>query len=150
MARLSRRRLLGGLVSAPIASQSAECFSDDDPVVSAVLRWEAERARTAEMLRNWARLEAALQEKTGSLDVGRQARLGVPEARAMRKINRHVLASTRRLDRILTEIANTPSVSPRGALAKIEVGVLELDADYGDEPGWALIRDGAAEMRERL
>ena len=85
------------------------------------------------------------------MNLSQAGRSGLPEARAMRALDRKIKSAGKKLDRRAARIVLKRVTSRReGALAKIEMG-LRIQGPYDwEEYAFALIQDGCEQLRARL
>jgi len=120
-----------------------------DPLVLANARWQAARSKVDAMTAEWQKLEHRLFAKARSLamDFTAAGKSDLPEAKAMRALDRRIGAAYRRMQRVAAEAAAQPAVSMAGALAKIELG-LKVQGEFDwREHALELIRVGVGEVR---
>lgn len=162
MAKISRRKLVSGAVAASLAATvlpavaqtpdtavQAPPASRPDPIVGKVDSWIAERDTIDAMMEEWADLEVVLCDKikpTG-MSLSQAYRCGLPEARAMRRLDRKIKPGLRRLDRSAQRIALMRTNSAQGALAKVRLGMrIQGPYDWNDDYVYALVQDGCEQL----
>lgn len=137
------------------AAPAGDGFRHRDPVLALADRWRDAHARALALCRRQQRLESRIARTTGSLPTScseevlgpaRRTRgdldLGYSKAKAAEE---HFAGETARL---LGELARTPAHSMGGAVAKLEVLLLESEA--GDAPSdfpWPHLRSVLADLR---
>ncbi|MGE3583123.1 MAG: hypothetical protein AB7J28_17120 [Hyphomonadaceae bacterium] len=163
MAKLSRRKLIAGAAAAPLAgalngpahaapgrvAPRTPPTAKADPVVAKVEAWIAERDAIDAMLEEWADLESALCDKIKPtpMSLTQACRSGLPEARAMRALDRKIKSGLRRLERAAQGIVLMRTSSAEGALAKIRLGVrIQGPYDWNDDYVYALVQDGCEQL----
>lgn len=163
MAKLTRRNLLAGATVSPLtfdgvlqpsrgeteAVARLATVSVADPIARKVNEWIAERDAIDAMMEEWADLEVVLCAKIKStgMSLTQAYRCGLPEARAMRQLDRKIKPGLRRLDRSAQRIALMRIHSAQGALAKIRLGVrIQGPYDWNDEYVFALVQDGCEQL----
>lgn len=152
MAKLSRRKLIAGAAATPLAGAAgAPPPPKADPIVAKVRAWLAGRAEHDALAREWARLETKLMAKTrAKMNMTQARRSGAPEARAMRVLDKRIVAAWKKLNRAAGRIVVMRPTSAEGALAKIELG-LAIQGPYDWEDfAYALLQDGFEQLRDRL
>lgn len=164
MAKISRRKLIAGAAATPLALNGAAHAAkpgraeaphtsprapDADPVVAKVTAWIAERDAIDAMMREWQDWEVALCAKIKSrgMSLTQACRSGLPEARAMRALDRKIKPGLRRLERVAQRIVLMRPMSAQGALAKIRLGVkIQGPYDWNDDYVYALVQDGCEQL----
>ncbi|PZO47647.1 MAG: hypothetical protein DCF16_17450 [Alphaproteobacteria bacterium] len=159
MPKLSRRNLIAGAAAAPLALNGAvhaapaaprtSPASTPDPVVAKAAAWLADRDSIDAMAEEWSALEVVLFDKVKAmkLSVERGMRSGLPEARAMRVLDRKIKVGLRRLERTARVIVLMRPTSAQGALAKISVGMrIQGPYDWNDDYVYALVQDGCEQL----
>jgi len=123
--------------------------SADDPVVSQVAGWIAERKAIEAMMEGWADQEFALCKKVKpmGLSLTQAYRCGLPEARAMKRLDRKIKLGLTRLERQARAIVLMRTTSAAGAFAKITLGVkIQGPYDWNDDYVYALVQDGCEQL----
>jgi len=162
MAKISRRNLITGAAAAPLALNGAAqaapatpgrartaSASNPDPVVAKVAEWMADRAAVDAMSEEWADLEVVLCRKTRSsgMSLTQAYRTALPEARAMKVLDRKIKVGLRRLHRQAQRIVLMRTTSAQGALAKLRLGVkIQGPYDWNDDYVYALVQDGCEQL----
>lgn len=163
MSKLTRRKLIAGAAAAPLVLNGAAHATPEegrptprtspapkpDPVVAKVAAWMAERDAIDAMMEEWAELEVALFDKLKprGLSLTQACRSGLPEARAMRALDRKIKPGLRRLHRQAARVVLMRPTSAQGALAKIRLGVkIQGPYDWNDDYVYALVQDGCEQL----
>jgi hypothetical protein len=163
MAEISRRRLIAGAAAAPLAINGATHMvpaklgrevrtspaSKSDPVVAKVSAWIADRDAIDAMMREWQDWEVALcaKIKATPISLTQACRSGLPEARAMRALDRKIKPGLARLERAAQRIVLMRPMSAEGALAKIRLGLrIQGPYDWNDDYVYALVQDGCEHL----
>ena len=163
MPKLSRRNLIAGAAAAPLAlnGYSAEGaaakparkppapVAKADPVVAKVEAWLADRDAIDAMMLEWQDHESALCDRIESTPMNLTAacRSGLPEARAMRALDRKIKPGLKRLHRVAQHIVLMRTTSAEGALAKIRLGLrIQGPYDWNDDYVYALVQDGCEQL----
>lgn len=165
MSKFSRRKLIAGAAAAPLAltgvahgtkpdeaaevSRTSRAPPSRDPVVAKVEALIVERAAIEAMMEEWADLEVALctKIKSNGMSLTRACRSQLPEARAMRALDRKIKLGFRRMHLQARRIVLMRPSSPQGALAKIKLGVrIQGPYDWNDEYVYALVQDGCEQL----
>ena len=168
MAKLSRRIFIAGAAAAPLAGAArvggASCakpstpaparasVAKSDPIVAKVAEWIAVQDTREAMMLEWQDWENALcaKIKPTRMNLTQAARSGLPEARAMRALDRKIKTAGKKLDRAAGRIVLMQPISQQGALAKIELG-LRIQGPYDwEDYAYALLQDGFEQLRRRL
>jgi hypothetical protein len=146
MAKLSRRKLIAGAVAAPLVLDGAA--STSDPIVAAVAAWLIERAAHDAMAEEWGDFESKLIAKTRDKVGPAQARRSrLPEARAMRALDKRIAACWKRLERDARKVVLMRPTSAQGALAKIRLAVrIQGPYDWHEDYVYALVQDGCEQL----
>lgn len=157
---ISRRKLITGAAVAPLALNGAAhaapakpaaraSITEADPVVAKAAAWMAAYDAREALLREWQDQETALfaKVKAANISVDRGMRSQMPEARAMRALDRRIKAARKKLDRDAGRIVLMRPTSAQGALAKIMVGLrIQGPYDWNDEIVEALVQDGCEQL----
>jgi hypothetical protein len=160
---ISRRKLITGAAVAPLALNGAAHAAPakpgreartapapaPDPVVAKAAAWMAAYDAREALIREWQHQETALfaKVKAAGLSVDRGMRSQMPEARAMRALDRKIKTSRKKLDRDAGRIVLMRATSAQGALAKIRVGLrIQGPYDWNDEIVEALVQDGCEQL----
>lgn len=111
----------------------------------------AKKARLEAMIRRWQHLESVLHAKTRrnmAFDEASDSEL--PEASAMRILNKRIEATYPELEKEAGAISVLPTLSAEGALAKIELG-LAVQGPF-DWRGHALelVEEGVVDLRDMI
>ena len=126
--------------------------NQSDRLCEAVRRWLEEKAEQSGLERQWQDREHRLMEKCRASGVkfasACKGRSG--EAREMRLLMRQIKAIDRRLDIASQSILTMRASSAAGALALIELGLAIQEPLDCEEHAWALLRNGADQMRALL
>lgn len=162
MPKLSRRNIIAGVAVAPALNGkehaakpgSAELprtapTPKPDPIVAKVAACIAARDAIDAMMEEWAELEVALcaRIKSSGLTLTQACRSRLPEARAMRALDRKIRPGLQRLDRAAQRIALMHATSAQGALAKVRLGVrIQGPHDWNDDYVHALVQDGCEQL----
>lgn len=158
MRSVSRRALMTAVAALPLVAGGQRSAGVEaprqatDPVVTAVRQWMADQHAREAMIREWQDWENALCQRIRPLpmNLSQASRSGLPEARAMRTLDRKIKTVGKKLDRRAARIVLKRVTSPEGALAKIEMG-LRIQGPYDwEEYAFALIQDGCEQLRARL
>jgi hypothetical protein len=154
--KLSRRALIAGALVAPVANSAAtssmvtiRLSEPSDPVIAKAAAWIAADAAIDAMTLEWQDLESQLFDKAAALRIKTEkaCRSRLPEARAMRALDRKIRAGYRDLALSAGEISLLRSISVAGALAKIELG-LRVQGPYDwQDHALELAEGGIAELR---
>jgi hypothetical protein len=126
--KFSRRKLILGAAAARLALGSVKAApakamspraAKADPIIPKVRAWAAEHDARDAMMREWQDLEVALCDRIKRTPLGltEAMRRGLPEARAMHKLDRRIRAAGKRLDRAAGRIILNRAISAEGALA---------------------------------
>lgn len=158
MPSVSRRALMTAVASLPLAgggqrpAPRATLRQAADPVVDAVRQWMADQKARDAMIREWQDWENALCQRIRLLpmNLSQAGRSGLPEARAMRALDRKIKTAGKKLDRRAARIVLKRVTSPEGALAKIEMGLCIQGPYDWEEYAFALFQDGCEQLRTRL
>lgn len=144
-----RTRKPAPAVSAPLSSitAGAEC----DPVPERAEAWMAKKARLEAMIRRWQHLESVLYAKTRrDLAFDKACESELPEASAMRILNKRIEATYPELEKEAGAIGALPTVSAEGALAKIELGLaVQGPFDWRDH-ALELVEEGIIDLRDMI
>lgn len=123
-----------------------------EPVVEKAAAWMAERDAIDAMMLAWQDHESALLRRTegASTTPSRDCPTDLPEARAMRALERKIKLGLRRLHRMAQVIANMPATTAEGALAKIRLGLRVQGQDnWNADYACSLVTDGYDQL-ERM
>ncbi len=165
LSSISRRKVIAGAAVAPLTLSSIaqavpgrrelpRCALPiapglgSDPVLARTEAWIAERDAIDAMMGEWQDLEAALCEtvKTSAITLTQAYRCGLPEARAMRALDRKIKTGLRCLERKARTIVLIRPMSAEGALAKIRMG-LRIQGPYDwEDYAFALAQDGCEQL----
>jgi hypothetical protein len=163
MASLSRRKLIAAAAVAPLAGAvsgahappfsaiaapkvDATRRSKPDPLLARTAAWIAERDAIDAMMHEWQDQETALCERIKPMTFTQAYRCHLPEARAMRALDRKIKTGLRRLDRTARAIVLLRPVSAEGALAKIRMS-LRIQGPYDwEDYAFALAQDGYEQL----
>lgn len=164
MAKVSRRKLIAGAALAPFAlangvapdraistNRRAQILPTQrivDPVVEKVTAWIADRDAIDAKMLEWQDQEVALcaKIKTIGMSLTQAYRCGLPEARAMRVLDRQIKTGLKRLERNARRVVLMPVASAEGALAKIRMG-LRIQGPYDwEDYAYALAQDGCEQL----
>lgn len=163
MTKLSRRYLIAGAAaSAPLPLYSriggpAEAQLDRkapasdklDPVVAKVEAWLTDRDAIDAMMLDWQDNESALCARIvgTQITLTQACRSGLPEALAMRVLDRKIKSGLKRLHRAALRIALMRATSAEGALAKVRLGVrIQGPYDWNDDYAYTLVHDGCEQL----
>ena len=160
MSKLTRRKLITAAAVAPLAlngtapGREAWCTSPaptskPDPVVVTVAAWMADRDAIEVMMREWQDWEAALCDKIkgAPMNLTQACRSRLPEARAMRALDRKIKPGLTRLERTARRIVLMRPMSAQGALAKIRLGLrIQGPYDWNDDYVYALAQGGCEQL----
>jgi len=166
MAKISRRNVIAGAAAVPLAlngdayavkaggaASRPGPASKPNPVVAKVSAWIAERDVIDEMMREWQDWEVALcaKIKRTPMTLTQACRSGLPEARAMRALDRKIKPGLKRLERAAQRIVLMHATSAQGALAKIRLGLrIQGPYDWNDDYVYALVQDGCEQLAMML
>ncbi len=160
MAKISRRNVIAAAAATLALNDDAHGAKpgsvltrigapNTDPVVARVSAWIAERDAIDAMMREWQDWEVALCDKIkrAPVTLTRACRSGLPEARAMRALDRKIKPGLKRLDRAAQRIVLMHPTSAQGALAKIRLGLcIQGPYDWNDDYVYALVQDGCEQL----
>jgi hypothetical protein len=162
MSKLSRRKLIAGAAAAPLALNGAAHAGKSgsaqvsrpapptpDPVVDKVTAWIKDRDAIDAMMREWQDWEMALcaKIKGAPMTLTQACRSGLPEARAMRALDRKIKPGLKRLERTAQCVVLMRPMSAEGALAKIRLGLrIQGPYDWNDDYVYALVQDGCEQL----
>jgi hypothetical protein len=163
MAKISRRKLIAGAAATPLAltgvahatpaksrrEAHTPPVSKSDPIVAKVAAWIADRDAINAMMREWQDWEVALcaRIKGARINLTQACRSGLPEARAMRALDRKIKPGLRRLERTAQRFVLMRPTSAQGALAKIRLGLrIQGPYDWNDDYVFALVQDGCEQL----
>lgn len=162
--QLSRRYLIAAAASAPLALNGAAPaapakpagappptarVAKADPIIAKVDAWIAERDAIEAMMEEWADLEVALCERAEPLGLSltQACRSGLPEARAMRALDRQIKPGLKRLERQAGRLALMRSTTAQGALAKIRLAArIQGPFDWQEDYVYTLVQDGCEQL----
>ena len=149
MVVLSRRALVSGVVAVSVGSGVAGPVTD--PISAQAAEWISEHRARAAMIARWADLETILfaKCKAANLSCSGSSRSGFAEAQTMRSLDRQIKRTGNRLDRKAGLIANRDAVTPLGALAQIQLGLVVQGPYDWDDHAYALINRGVDYLREQ-
>jgi hypothetical protein len=168
MAKFSRRKLIGGGAAAALALNGAAHARQDradagrmpptalaskpDPVLARVTAWIADRDAIDAMMRQWQDQEVALCEtcKRLGMPLTRAYSSRLPEARAMRELDRKIKTGLQRLERQARRLVLMRPRSVQGALAKVRMG-LKIQGPFDwEDYAFALAQDGCEQLARML
>lgn len=130
MARLSRRKLVAALGSAPLmANDSAAKAADADPVVVLCAHYGDLIRRQEWLMRRWGDHEAWLAQNRDWFVLGQADRKLVPEAGLLQAIDEEYDRCVRQGARIVRQLRSVPAMSVRGAAAKLGVVAEVIDPE---------------------
>lgn len=151
MSRISRRAVISTALALPLAAPvaAARPVRPKDPLVAATSAWMAEDERREAMIRKWQGFESDLFDKAHRLnmDCGKACRSNMPEARAMRVLDREIDRSFNRLVEAAGRASETKARTVEGAIAKIELGLAVQGPFDWQDYALELAQDGLAELK---
>ena len=155
MTKISRRAVIVGSLAVPLAAPTIAPLAagtklqGSDPLVAAASAWMAEDDRREAMIRNWQGLESDLFDKAHAMKMNcaKACRSNMPEARAMRALNREIEASFNGLVQAAEQASLMKARTVEGAIAKIELGLAVQGPFDWQDHALELVQDGLAELR---
>jgi hypothetical protein len=151
----SRRIVMIGAIAAPAAAQTSLTASSlptsasPDELAARAAGWIATDDRLTAMQLRWQHFETLLFAKAHriKMDCEHACRSNLPEAQAMRALDKEIEETRRRLHTAAGEISQIPATTISGAIAKIELGLkVQGPFDWQDH-ALELLEDGIAELR---
>lgn len=156
MTTISRRNVLVGAVVAPCAfpaslpvAMSAGLPSRDNHLIAKAALWISSDDGLTALEVQWQDLECQLFSKAKHMKISceKAGRSTMPEAQAMRVLDREIAESYRFLAITAYEASQMPATTIAGAIAKIELGLrVQGPFDWKDH-AHELLEDGIAELR---
>lgn len=149
MVVLSRRALVSGAAAASLGAGMAEPVTD--PISAHAAEWISEHNARGAMIARWQDLETILFDKckAANLRCSGASRSRFPEAQAMRSLDRQIKRTGNRLDRKAGLISTKGAITPLGALAQIQLGLVIQGPYDWDDHAYALINRGVDYLREQ-
>lgn len=130
MARLSRRKVVAALGSAPLlANGPASNIADTDPVVVLCAHYGDLVRRQEWLMRRWGDHEAWLAENRNWFALSKADQRTVPEAGLLQAIDDEYDRCTREGARIVRRLRSIPATSVVGAAAKLSVVAEVIDPE---------------------
>lgn len=141
-----------GAAPAETTKRPAQAAFTVDPVVELVQEWMARQDAADALTHEWQRLEHQLSLRIKPLGIGmtEASRRGFAEVRRMRRLDKRIAESERRLRRVTERILPLRARSIEGVAAKIEMGLRIQEPLDCEEFSWALLKSGFEELREIL
>jgi anti-sigma factor RsiW len=123
-----------------------------DPLVLANARWQAARSKVDAKTAEWQKLEHRLFAKARSraMDFAAAGKSDLPEAKAMRALDRKIRRGYLRLAESAKRVRATRATSILGALAKIELGLKVQGLFDWKANAQELLEEGVMEARELI
>lgn len=134
MARLSRRKVVAGLGSAPLLSDSkAAPPADADPVLVLCAHYGELTRRQERLMRQWGDREAWLGDNRNWFKLSKAEQRALPEAQLLYAIDEDYDRCVRAGVRIVRRLRTVPALTIEGAAAKLSVVAEIIDPE--DYPG---------------
>jgi hypothetical protein len=158
MTKISRRELIVDAIAVPILAPATSAVVvpacpplkiASDNLVEKAAEWIAADEHLTALELRWQALESQLFDKARRMKMScdKATRSNMPEAQAMRAIDREIEDIHRRLAASADEVSQTPSATIAGAIAKIELGLkVQGPYDWRDH-AQELLENGIAELR---
>jgi len=154
MTNVSRRAVMIGAFATPAAAQASlaanlPTSAAPDQLASKAAEWIATDERLTALQLSWQHLETLLFAKARQMkmDCEHACQTNLPEAQAMRALDKEIEETRRRLDATAGEIRLIPATTIAGAIAKIQLGLkVQGPFDWQDHAR-ELLEDGLAELR---
>jgi hypothetical protein len=135
-----------------LAAVSLPTSPTSDDVNARAAAWIASDQRLTAMQLRWQDFETLLFAKARRMKMSceQACRSNLPEAQAMRSLDKDIEATRRQLNAAAGEISLLPATTISGALAKIELGLkVQGPFDWQDR-ALELLQDGIVELRGLL
>jgi hypothetical protein len=151
----SRRIVMIGAIAGPAAAQasltanSLPTSASANELAARATAWIATDERLTAMQLSWQHFEGLLFDKARrmGIDCEEACLSDLPEAQAMRALDREIEETRRQLNAEAGEISLIPATTISGAIAKIELGLqVQGPFDWQDH-ALELLEDGLAELR---
>jgi hypothetical protein len=157
MSKISRRKMLAGAIAVPIIvplstgaiTANVTTAASPNELVSRVAEWiAADEYRTSLQLK-WQDFESRLFDKARRMRMrcDRACKSDMPEARAMRALDKEMDEIWQWLEVTAAEIRQIPATTMAGAIAKIELGLKAQGPFDWREHSMELIEEGIGELR---
>lgn len=157
MENISRRKLMKTSLGAPllvampvgVVAPHVPASLQPDPLVARAAAWMVKHASIDVMEREWQDLEDVVFDKAKRLKLGgdKASKSSLPEAVAMRALNRKIMATYKKLEDTAERMSMVEARTLEGAVAKIELG-LRAQGAFDWRPGaMELIEGGIADFR---
>ena len=146
---LTRRLVLGAIAAPAVGSAAGVTLPVGDELVIRTAGWIARDEQLNVMQIRWQGFESLLFDKARRMGMGcdEACRSNLPEAQAMRALDREIEETRRQLNAAAGEIRLIPATTIAGAIAKIELGLrVQGPFDWQDH-ALELLEDGIAELR---
>ena len=122
-----------------------------DPVPERAAAWMARKARLETMIRRWQNLESILHAKARrQMEFPDAYDSDMPEACAMRILDQRIKATYPELEEEAGAIRELPTMSAKGAIAKIQLGLaVQGPFDWRDHAR-ELLEEGVKDLRDMI